>query len=200
MSFKLAVAFSALAVAALSSLLGLWMNRDKDKQASIAWFFSILIVLATLVNVAKAYVDEQANRALREDVARILESLDQLAEESGDENLAAYVGGELNAQSRSNPDVVRRFANRVESRGGDANAALGRHLSASEHGRMGKTLGRSIKTSGGKAKVGTGAKKKATDGGEGDDAGAASKSGVSTTTGAALKSSGRAKLKKKKGN
>lgn len=140
MSIGLVITLAGLGVAGFSSLLGVWLERDDDKPKKIAIALSVLIVLATGVGMVQAMLDEQDKEKMEGDLARMLQTLDKIASSSdiAIPELDALVKSELSAQSRNNPDVVKKMAQRVADEGGDPNAMLGNYLSASEVQSLGR--------------------------------------------------------------
>jgi len=128
----LVVTFTAVFVAGLAAVLGIWMERDQKKPPRYAWALSALILLATFVSLMQSFFDKAEQDKIKDDMARLLTTMDRLASESDDPALAELVKNELNAQSRNDPDVVARVAQRVSDEGRDASEVLGRHLDAAE--------------------------------------------------------------------
>lgn len=147
MSIGLIISLAGLAVAGFSSLLGMWLERDPDKPKKIAFALSILILLATGVGMVQAMIDEAEQNKMQEDLARMLATLDKIASSSdvAIPELDNLVKSELAAQSRSNPDVVKKMAQRVADDGGDPNAVLGAYMSASEVQELGRKGGLKVK-------------------------------------------------------
>lgn len=119
-------------VAGFAAVLGIWMERDDAKPPRYAYALSILILLATVVSVAQSYFDAKEGEKLEEDMARLIQQMDKIATNSHDPALQNLIASELSAQSRSNPDIVQKLAQRVSDDGGDPTALLGKHLDASE--------------------------------------------------------------------
>lgn len=128
----LLVTLMAVFVAGLAAVLGIWMERDKAKPPRYAWALSALIVLATMVSLMQSYLDQKEQDELKEDMARLLATMDKLAHESDDPALKELVKSELTAQSRSNPEVIDKVAQRVSDEGRDPGEVLGRNLDAAE--------------------------------------------------------------------
>lgn len=126
------VTISAVLVAGLAAVLGIWMERDRNKPPRYAWALSALIVMTTLVSLAQSYIDEMEQNELQDDMARLLVTMDKLASDSDDPRLEAMLTQELAAQSRSNPQVVERVAQRVSDDGRDPGEMLGKHLGEAE--------------------------------------------------------------------
>ncbi len=117
-----------LLAAALSSLVAIWMERDASKPARWALALSILVLLTQSVAIHELYSNARESAALQEDMARILEALDEMSAGSPDGELGAFVQDEMRSQMRSNPKVVERMAERYKSRGKDPAKELGRHI------------------------------------------------------------------------
>ncbi len=147
MSIGLMISLAGLAVAGFSSLLGMWLERDPDKPKKIAFALSLLILLATGVGMVQAMLDSAEQDKMQEDMARMLATLDKIASSSdvAIPELDSLVKSELAAQSRSNPDVVKKMAQRVADDGGDPNAVLGSYMSASEVQELGRKGGLKVK-------------------------------------------------------
>src|SRR3982751_4983881 len=109
----LLVTLMAVFVAGLAAVLGIWMERDKNKPPRYAWALSALIVLATFVSLMQSYLDQKEQDELKDDMARLLSTMDRMAQESDDPELRELVKSELTAQSRSNPEVIDKVAQRV---------------------------------------------------------------------------------------
>lgn len=123
-----------LAVAGLAAVVGIWVERDHNKPTQYAWALSGLIVLASIVGMYQTYSDARAGEKLEADMARMLLTLDKIASAGGTENpeLAEFMKTELSAQSRANPKVVEKLAQRVADEGGDPAEVLTKHMPASE--------------------------------------------------------------------
>lgn len=134
LSMETIITVIGLAVAGLAAVLGIWVERDATKPPRYAYALSILILLATAVGMYQSYADAIAGQKLEADMARMLATIERIASESGDENpqLQEFMKTELTAQSRANPKVVEKMAQRVADEGGDPTAMLQKHLPASE--------------------------------------------------------------------
>ena len=128
----LVVTFTAVFVAGLAAVLGIWMERDPKKPPRYAWALSALILLATFVSLMQSFLDKTEQDQIKDDMARLLTTMDRLASDSDDPALLELVKAELNAQSRTHPGVVERVAQRVSDEGRDAAEVLGKHLDAAE--------------------------------------------------------------------
>lgn len=129
---ELLVTVTAVFVAGLAAVLGIWMERDQKKPPRYAWALSALILLATFVSLMQSFIDKREQDVIKDDMARLLTTMDRLATESDDPALLELVKAELNAQSRSDPSMVERVAQRVSDEGRDPSEVLGKHLDAAE--------------------------------------------------------------------
>jgi hypothetical protein len=129
---ELIVTASAVIVAGMAAVLGIWMERDARKPPRYAWALSALILLATAVSLMQSLLDKREQDEIKEDMARLLATMDKIASESNDPALLDLVKTEINAQSRDNPEVVEKVAARVEAAGGDAEEMLAKHLDAAD--------------------------------------------------------------------
>ena len=141
MSLGLILTLAGLAVAGLTSVLGIWMERDPDNPKTLAICLSALILLASGVGMVQAVVQDDENNKLQEDVARMLAKIDEIASNSDVEipGLNDLVKSELNAQSRNNPNIVKKMAQNVADSGGDPNAVLGSYLPPAQMQEMGRS-------------------------------------------------------------
>jgi hypothetical protein len=134
MDVELIITLAGLTVAGLAAVLGIWVERDEAKPPRYAYALSILILLATMVGMYQCYSDAKQGEKLEADMARMLQMLDKISNESEVEipELDELVRTEIAAQSRANPKVVTKLAQRVADEGGDPGEMLGKHLPPSE--------------------------------------------------------------------
>jgi hypothetical protein len=134
MDTGLMLALVGLGVAGMASVLGIWMERDPNRPPRWAISLTVLILAATLVSLFQSVADAASSAKTEEDLARMLQTLDKIAQTSGSDNpeLANFLSKEMEAQTRGNPDVMKKMTDRVAAEGGDPNAVLARHLPASE--------------------------------------------------------------------
>ncbi len=132
MDTGLLVTLTAVFVAGLAAVLGIWMERDERKPPRYAYALSALIVLATLVSLMQSFLDKGEQDQIKEDMARLLTTMDKLASETENPELLELVKSEMSAQSRANPEVVQKVAQRVSDEGRDPTEVLGKHLDAAE--------------------------------------------------------------------
>src|SRR5687767_1932377 len=105
MDFEVLMALIGLSVAAGAAILGMSMERDQEKPPRYTYALSGLILMATGVGMWQSWNDHQENEKMKEDLARVLQMLDKMAQASENENteLAEFVKNEVSAQSRANP-------------------------------------------------------------------------------------------------
>ena len=201
MDAGLVVTVAGLFVAGLAAVLGIWMERDREGTPIWAVLFSLLIMAAMVVEMGRAWYEELHAWKLEEDMARVLEKLDELASSGENPALAEFVNAEVALQSRANPKIMKKVETRMNARG------------ASLKGRSAGGMG-GFGSKGGKAKSGTmGGSKTSKSSGKAGASGAGmgaakgkSKSAESTKSSESTESSGRSSRssssskKKKKGN
>lgn len=130
MELDIILTVTSIAVAAITSVVGIWIERDPSRTKTIAYILSSLIVMASFVSIAQSYMDERAKQKMEGDLARMLVMLNQMADKAGGESseLQALIKSELNTQSRNNPSVIKRVAQRISDNGGDPSRTLGAYL------------------------------------------------------------------------
>jgi hypothetical protein len=121
-------------VAGFAAVLGIWLERDHSKPPRYAWWLSLLIILCTFVGMFQTLADAKEGAKLEADMARMLATLDKIAQNSEVEipELNEFVKNEVSAQARANPDVVKKLAQNVADEGGDPAEMLGSYLPPSE--------------------------------------------------------------------
>ncbi len=121
-------------VAGFAAVLGIWLERDRSKPPRYAWWLSLLIILCTFVGMFQTLADAKEGAKLEADMARMLATLDRIAQNSEVEipELNEFVKNEVSAQARANPDVVKKLAQNVADGGGDPAEMLGAYLPPSE--------------------------------------------------------------------
>lgn len=134
MDTDLMITLVGLTVAGLAAILGIWVERDQTKPPRYAYALSILILLATVVGMFQCYTDAKQGEKLEADMARMLQMLDKIASSSevAIPELDEFVRTEIATQSRANPAVVTKLAQRVSDEGGNPGEMLAKHLPASE--------------------------------------------------------------------
>jgi HAMP domain-containing protein len=155
MKILLLIVLIGIAVAGLAAVVAIWVERDVKRPRKFAWALSVLILLATGVTILQAVLqdkqdkiekaaDEAEKQKLQGDVARMMQSLDKIASESGDPRLQQFLSTEIEAQSRANPEIVQKLAQRYADEGEDPAEKLAKHLPNSEVQKMARSG--SIKT------------------------------------------------------
>ena len=155
MGILLMVVLIGIAVAGLAAVVAIWVERDVRRPRKFAWALSVLILLATGVTILQSVLqdqqekidkaaDEAEKEKLRGDMARMMQTLDRIASESGDPRLQQFLSTEIEAQSRANPEVVQKLAQRYADEGENPAEKLAKHLPKSEVQKMARAG--SIKT------------------------------------------------------
>jgi hypothetical protein len=168
MGILMTVTLVGISVAGLAAILAIWMERDPRRPAKFAGALSILILMATGVMILQSIIDQRDQEEkekvalvkqdkLEGDIARMMQTLDRLATESDDPQLQAFMATELEAQARTNPEVVNKLAQRFSDNGDDPSEKLGKHLSSAEVEKIGRKGHLKVKK---KAKKKKGKKKK----------------------------------------
>lgn len=127
-STSVVVSMAGLVVAGLSAMLGIWIDRDRSRSVMLATFLSILVLLATVVSLADSYLNGLRSAKLEEDLARILERIEEMSLAKNDADLKKFINREVNAQRRAHPKVLRRLVRRLKARGSDPKKVLERYL------------------------------------------------------------------------
>jgi hypothetical protein len=163
MDILLLVVLIGIAVAGLAAVVAIWVERDRARPRKFAWALSVLILLATGVTILQSVLqdkqdeiskaqDEAEKQKLQGDVARMMQTLDRIASESGDPKLQQFLSTEIEAQSRTNPGIVQKLAQRYADEGEDPAEKLAKHLPKSEVQKMARSG--SIKTEPSAVKIG----------------------------------------------
>ena len=169
MDLGLIVTFAGVIVAGIAGVLGVWMERDSDAPPKWAWVFSVLIVVATGVELSHSTVAASEEGETDEAMARVLGQLAVLSQNGGNPALSSFVDSELAAQARNNPKLMDKVAKKA---GTDANslkkrAAVGARKSAGLPARRPAGMGARPGAKGGKAMPGKGGKSKSGGAGKG---------------------------------
>ena len=123
-----------LLVAGLAAVIGIWVERDPARPKRYAAWLSALIAMATGVGMFQCYDDDQDQKKVEGDLARVLAQLDKIAS-SSEVDLPALndlIKTELASQARANPGVVAGFAQKVSDEGEDPADVLAAYLPESE--------------------------------------------------------------------
>lgn len=159
MDIGMIVTFAGIVVAGLAGVLGVWMERDPEAPPKWAWVFSVLILVATGIEMAHSTVQAAEDGETEEAMARVLEQLTIISAHSDNPALASFVSSELAAQARNNPGVVAKLEKKVAAKGGDVKAIrrqaaagrTGRPVGAKAGGKAGAPGARTGSKAGGKA-------------------------------------------------
>jgi hypothetical protein len=134
LDYDLLVTLIGLLVAGMAAIIGIWVERDAKRPIRYAVWLSVLIALATFVGMFQTYDDDQDQKKVEADLARVLQQLDKIATDNDVEipELNDLIKTELAAQSRTNPNVVNEFAQRVSDEGDNPSDVVGAYLPAAE--------------------------------------------------------------------
>ena len=125
MSAGMFITIAGLLVAATSSLLGVWLERDPSRPARNGFLLSAMILSAAAVGVAQASLNRQDNEQMTANMARMLDDLVTLSKT--DPAVDKYLSEQIRAQAQANPEVIDRMAERVRARGEEPSGVLSRH-------------------------------------------------------------------------
>ena len=81
----------ALTVGGSASILGMWVGRNPAAPSRNAKLMSVLIFAACLVGMVTSYLDAQEMVDQEKDLARIMETIREIAMSSGDTELVAVM-------------------------------------------------------------------------------------------------------------
>jgi|GEM_PF-4494602 len=121
MNLGLMVTFAGILVAGVAGVLGVWMERDRDAPQRWAWVFSALIVVAVGIEMVHSVSAAAGDAETEERMASVLEQLAFISENSDNPALKSFVGSELAAQARNNPEVMSKVGEKIAAKGGDPN-------------------------------------------------------------------------------
>ena len=93
----------ALTIGGASSVLGIWVRRDKKRPTVNAIAMSALVISAVAVGVTQGYLDAVGAIRHAEDLDRMLAMVDEIALESGDPALADLVKSERGPAAVASP-------------------------------------------------------------------------------------------------
>ena len=119
MDLGLMVTFAGILVAGVAGVLGVWMERDRSAPTRWAWVFSSLIVVAVCIEMVHSLAAEAEEERTEERMASVLQQLSEISAHSNDPALKSFVGAELAAQARNNPEVLDKVGEKVAANGGD---------------------------------------------------------------------------------
>lgn len=81
----------ALSIGGISALLGLWIGRDKERPLGFAVAMTALVASAVLVGIVQSVLDAEKSLQKEADLARMIETVSEIAVASGDTALAALI-------------------------------------------------------------------------------------------------------------
>jgi MFS family permease len=93
-STGLITSMAALSIGGFSAVLGIWVDRDKKRPVIFAFVMSVLITAAITVGLTQSYLDAVSAIQQKEDLNRMLNMVSEIAEASGDQELADLVTAE----------------------------------------------------------------------------------------------------------
>jgi hypothetical protein len=134
MELDIVLTVTSIAVAGVTSVVGIWIERDPSRAKTLAFILSGLIVMASFVSITQSYMDERDKQKMEADLARMLVMLNQIAGQQDGESgeLQALLKSELSTQSRNNPNVIHKVAQRISDNGGDPGKTLRGYLPKAE--------------------------------------------------------------------
>ena len=93
-STGLITSMAALSIGGFSAVLGIWVDRDNKRPVIFAFVMSVLITAAITVGLTQSYLDAVSAIQQKEDLNRMLNMVSEIAEASGDQELADLVTAE----------------------------------------------------------------------------------------------------------
>ncbi len=108
-TWGLLMSWSALAIGGGSAVLGIWVDRDKDRPVAFALAMSGLIGAAMFVGALQGYLDEVQAIETRANLERMIDMVEDIAASSGDPRLAELLKREGGAR-RPRPPGAKRDA------------------------------------------------------------------------------------------
>lgn len=93
-SVGLVASMAALSVGGVSAVLGMWVGRDSGRPILTALAMTALIGIAVGVGVIQSYLDAVDGVAKRADLVRMHKMVEEIAANTGDDELIALIRGE----------------------------------------------------------------------------------------------------------
>jgi hypothetical protein len=87
-NFGLIMSILALLLGGVSAMLGIWVGRDPERPVVFALAMTLLIGSAVVVGILQGYLDSAESVQRQADLDRMLNMVDEIAESSGDPELA----------------------------------------------------------------------------------------------------------------
>ena len=128
---ELFISLTAVIVAGLAGILGVWMEREPEAPPKWAIVFSTLILFAATIELGHSYNQNLKDTKIEDSMATLLVQLSELSESSNNPALNSFVSSELALQARSNPEVMKKVEVKVEESGGDVEAIRTRAVTGS---------------------------------------------------------------------
>ncbi len=98
LTWGLLMSWLALGIGGGSAVIGIWVDRDRSRPLTFALLLSGLILAAMGVGALQGYLDEEGAIETRANLERMLDMVEDLAENNGDPALAALVAREDGAR------------------------------------------------------------------------------------------------------
>ncbi len=119
-SMGLIISYIALFLGGGAAVLGIWVDRDKTRPVIFGATMSLLIITAVCVGAVQGLLDAQANIQKRQDLARMLEMVNEIARKSGDPELIALAQAETGETIVPDPKPVEEEPAPADDGEGDA--------------------------------------------------------------------------------
>ena len=84
----------ALSLGGGSAILGMWLTRDKKRPIIFALAMTFLISTAVFVGITRSYLDAADAVQKKQDLARMMDMVKEIAVQTGDHELAALIEAE----------------------------------------------------------------------------------------------------------
>lgn len=129
-ALPLFVAELGVIVTALSAIVGIWIERDREKPIKKPVALTVLVIFAGSLCMYQAWHKENEQDELEAQLAKILEELDHVAIHSEVElpDLNEALKSELLVHGRANPKVLMDLAKSIAAKGGDPLKMLAAYL------------------------------------------------------------------------
>jgi hypothetical protein len=119
-SMGLIISYIALFLGGGAAVLGIWVDRDKTRPVIFGATMSLLIITAVCVGAVQGLLDAQANIQKRQDLARMLEMVNEIARKSGDPELIALAQAETGETIVPDPKPVEEEPTPADDGEGEA--------------------------------------------------------------------------------
>jgi len=124
------VAEFGILVTAASAAVGIWIERDREKSLRNPITLTIFVFFAAALGMYQCRQEDAEQAELEDDLAKILEQLDQVANKSEVDmpDLNDLLKAEVMIHGRANPRVLMSLAKRIAANGGDPLVVLASYL------------------------------------------------------------------------